>query len=1120
MHKLVIVLSRLSLAHAPSFYLFTWTLTYSSVIKILLIRAGLETNPGPVSPPRFTFGTWNLDSLLARDGSKLAAIESLDSIHHFDVLGVCESYLNDSIPNSDIELAGFSPEPLRADCSDQSGRPKGGVCLYYKDHIPLKHRPDLQLLEECIVAEITVKHKKFFYILAYRSPNQSRDTFKVFMQKLKDIIEKISAENPFSIILTGDLNARSPVFWDDEGTETFEGKEISNLTLLNGLQQIINEPTHFPRESIATCIDHIFTNQRDTIIDSGAIPSPDPCCKHSIVYGKINMNVPPPPPYKRKIWDYNKANVSQIKIDLSQANWGLLLQNKTANHMVEIFQSKFLAIMEDHIPNKTITIDSNYAPWITPSVKTALRRNHRVFKKWVKRGKIATEKDRVNQIQSETNSIISNAKSKYTNDLGDKICNSNSGTKCFWSAFKTLLNKKKISNIPPLIENNTYITNFKEKTKVFNKFFALQCRPLDIPSFLPTFHSLTNNCLDSITFTITDIVSIIEKLDSKKAHGFDGISISMIKICPSEVSFPLSLIFKKCFESGSFPSEWKKANVQPIHKKNSRQSKSNYRPISLLPIFSKILEKLIFDKMYSFFTENDLLSKNQSGFRPGDSTINQLLAITTEIYKAFDKYQETRAVFLDISKAFDKVWHDGLCFKLKQNGIGGNLLNMLKDFLSNRKQRVVLNGVESDWENIYAGVPQGSVLGPLLFLIYINDLTENISANMKLFADDSSLFIKVRNIEEAQNILMTDLEKITQWANQWKMQFNPDITKQAIEIVFSSKYNKPNHPLLTFNGIPVARSDSTEHLGMHLDEKLSFKKHISEAIIKAKKGISLLKFLSKYLTRQKLDLAYKMHVRPHLEYGDVIFHERSSDLMNLLENVQKQAALIVAGCWQGTNILKLYKELGWESLSERRKFHRLTLYYKILNKKTPQYLSDLVLHSTPNGTNRYMNTFFPYCFTQWQDISINVKLSPSLEKFKYNYIKIMRPPKTKLFGINDRQGLRLLTRLRVDFSDLRQHRYNHHFNCLNPSCKCLTENETSEHFLTRCPRFSLHRLTLFSNIATVAPDIILLTDDQLSSILLFGSPTFNDITNKIILTSTIHFIKITGRFNNIEAYTQ
>ena len=297
------------------------------------------------------------------------------------------------------------------------------------------------------------------------------------------------------------------------------------------------------------------------------------------------------------------------------------------------------------------------------------------------------------------------------------------------------------------------------------------------------------------------------------------------------------------------------------------------------------------------------------------------------------------------------------------------------------------------------------------------------------------------------------------------------------------------------------------------------KKHIGEAIIKAKNGISLLKFLSKYLTRQKLDLAYKMHVRPHLEYGDVIFHERSADLMNLLENVQKQAALIVAGCWQGTNISKLYKELGWESLSERRKFHRLTLYYKILNNKAPNYLSMFVLNSPPSGSQRYMNTFFPFCYIHWQDIDLTLKNSLSVEKFKYEYIKIFRPPKTNLFGIQDRQGLRLLTRLRVDFSDLRQHRYKHHFHCMDPTCQCSTENETSEHFLIRCPRFSLQRLTLFSNIATVVPDIILLADDQLSSILLFGSPFFNNVTNKIILTSTIYFIKITGRFNKIEAYT-
>ena len=203
--------------------------------------------------------------------------------------------------------------------------------------------------------------------------------------------------------------------------------------------------------------------------------------------------------------------------------------------------------------------------------------------------------------------------------------------------------------------------------------------------------------------------------------------------------------------------------------------------------------------MFEFFTENELISHNQSSFKPVDSCISQLLCITHDIYQSLDDGLETRAVFLDISRAFDKVWHEDLFFKLKQNDISGNLLNFITDFLYQRKQKVVLNGQHLSWTNVQAGVPQGSILGPLFFLIYINDLSDGLTSNPKLFADNDSLFSVVQNINSATNDLNTDLIKISDWAFQWKMMLNPDPKKQTQEVIFSRKINKIDPPPIYFN---------------------------------------------------------------------------------------------------------------------------------------------------------------------------------------------------------------------------------------------------------------------------------------------------------------------------------
>ena len=260
---------------------------------------------------------------------------------------------------------------------------------------------------------------------------------------------------------------------------------------------------------------------------------------------------------------------------------------------------------------------------------------------------------------------------------------------------------------------------------------------------------------------------------------------------------------------------------------------------------------------------------------------------------------------------------------------------------------MVLNGSYSSYSTVQSGVPQGSVLGPLLFLIYINDLERNIKSNIKFFADDTMLYSIVKDAAISANNLNHDLDIIQQWAYQWKMEFNPDPTKQATEVLFSCKKSSPNHPRLIFNGIAVAKVNDQKLIGLILDSRLSFEKHINEKIMTSKKNVGILKHLSKFLPLKTLDQMYKALVRSHLDYCDIIYHIPShqnqapldgtlNSLMEKVERIQYQSALAISGAWQGSSRTKLYEELGWKSLADRRMGRCILQIHKIFNNKIPK----------------------------------------------------------------------------------------------------------------------------------------------------------------------------------------
>ncbi len=1094
---------------------------------LLLLSGDIETNPGPQINKCLKFFHWNLNSICARGNVKIPLIEAYDSIYKNDIIAISESMLDSTIGNEEICIEGYSKEIYRND--HPSNTKTGGVCLYFREGLPIKRRTDLELLQEMIVAEITFARKKIFFITVYRSPSQTSDQFEEFINQLQATLDQLRRERYHSLVLTGDFNCRSSQWWDND-VENPEGTALDELMEMNNLYQLIDEPTNIRGEGMS-CIDLIITDQPNMFVESGVHPSLDEHCQHQLIYGKLNYSLPTPPPYKRTIWDYSKADTGTIRDILNCVDWNSRFNGLGSEEMAEVFTSALHSTLSSHIPNKIIKCNDKDPPWITPELKSAIKRKHRVYRKFVQRGRRQEDWNLVKETRNRTSKMIIHEKESYYLHLGRKLSDPNQGIKTYWATLNRLINKKKVSNIPPLLENGLFVTNVQTKANILNDYFVKQCCMIATGSSLPNFRPRCNSVLENMNIDREKVLQLIRALDSKKASGCDNISVFMIKICDSSIVEPLCLIFEKCLETGIYPSVWKKANIIPVHKKESRQNKKNYRPISLLPIFGKVFEKILFDGIYGHLNENGLITSRQSGFRPGDSTINQLLSITHKIYSAFEEIpsHETRAVFLDLSKAFDRVWHEGLLYKLQCSGIDGNLLSLIRNYLANRKQRVVLNGKSSQWASISAGVPQGSVLGPLFFLVYINDLVDNVHSDARMFADDTSLFSVVNEVNRTAEDLNRDLETVRLWAWQWKMQFNADKTE---EVIFSCKRRKPSHPPLSLGSNEIDTKSEHKHLGLTLDSKLNFESHIREASLKARRGIGMIKYLSKYVSRNVLDQIYKLYVRPHLDYGDIIYHrydpEMQSAFTQRLEHIQYSAALAVTGAWRGTSRQRLYEELGWENLYQRRWYRRLCHFFNVKKSQSPHYLfaeipdereltynlrATRAYNQNFGRTVRFSNTYFQNTLFEWNLLCDDIKHSVSIAEFKRKLLAAIRPLGNSTYNIHDIDGVRSLTKLRLNFSALNEHRFRHNFDCLNPICSCGTGKEDNEHYLLHCPEFDLMRADLFGHLSEIpALDINDMDTTALCNLLLYGSSHLNIISNRMIMDATILYIKTTQRF--------
>ena len=369
--------------------------------------------------------------------------------------------------------------------------------------------------------------------------------------------------------------------------------------------------------------------------------------------------------------------------------------------------------------------------------------------------------------------------------------------------------------------------------------------------------------------------------------------------------------------NGELPVDWKSSNITPVHRKGSKCLPSNYRPISLTSIVVKTLERIIHSRIYEYLTSNNLLSPIQHGFRTRHSCQTQLLDTINDWSKVINDGSSTHAVFLDFSKAFDTVPHNRLLLKLENCGIKGHLLKWFEKFLTGRRQRVCINHCVSTWSMVSSGVPQGSILGPLLFIIYINDIGSNLTSKTKLFADDCVLYRKV-NTPKDPDILQRDLEKLAQWSNEWQLRFN--ISKCKVMCISNRKSSPATNYLI--NNTPLEWVESFKYLGVFIDRRLSWKEQVNYSVSKATKVLNLLRRNLHHSTKQAKAKVYTTLVRPHLEYSVPVWSPHLKSNKAKLENVQKRASRWIEAKWDWTNYTwnKSYdecrKSLSWLTLSD------------------------------------------------------------------------------------------------------------------------------------------------------------------------------------------------------------
>ena len=809
----------------------------------------------------------------------------------------------------------------------------------------------------------------------YRHPN-SNSNVEHFTTALDNTLSQIN--NGTLAIVLGDININ---LLDENNHKV--NQYINNLLEKNFIP-CITLPTRIRNHS-ATLIDHIFIRCPKKLLQNK--------CSSGNLITDITDHLPnftfldiKTPTIKKRPFTrlFTKNKIKSFNDNLN-SEASLIADNELhdVNNSYAIFSANYFKLFDKYFPYVRISRKAfRDKPYITSGIKVSIKTRNRLYKKYLDN---PSEINKViwKRFRNKTSETIKRAEELYFKNI---LNNHTNGTKKLWNTFGKILNKNKIKHkrINSLLINDKKITNPQAISNIFNDFFseigerlANNFSNIENSEYRKSLGKKVSHSIVLYPITEIEVKDTIRNLKNTNSAGYDELTTKFIKVSAPLLIPALTKIFNLSITAGVYPNSLKTAKITPVFKKGDPSSVNNYRPISVLSSINKIYEKILYSRLINFIEKFNIFYEYQYGFRKNHSTEHALIEMVDNINLSIDNNQLTCGIFLDLSKAFDTVNHQILLGKLEHYGIRGKVLDLFKSYLSNRTQYVQIENHKSKTRTVSCGVPQGSVLGPLFFLLYINDLPNCCpTGNVRIFADDTSIFFHCYNIEEIVTKGTTIMTQLHSWFCANKLTLNTD--KSSFTIFRSKRKNIPNLPeYIEFKNHKIKRTTHIKFLGIILDEKLLWDHQINEVCNKLKSLFHIFYNIRDYLSHENIKTIYYTLIYSRIKYGIAVYSQAARSKMNKIQTLQNQLMKVLSGKPYRFPTDALHNEFDILKVEDIENQEILTFVQKCLLGKVPPifknyYQTNETYHdrNTRSGANRIVP---PRAYTSYGDSTIKIR---------------------------------------------------------------------------------------------------------------------------------------------------